>query len=271
MTRRAALAAGLVLLALLTSACANDEPDTAAPPRSVPFTAATQPVPTPTIPATPTAAPSHPPTPSRAPAPRATIGPLGSRRMTGVKAVALTFDDGPHPDWTPKVLDQLRKAKVTATFCVVGSKVRQNPRLVARIVREGHSLCNHSWQHDLNLGKKPEAEIRADLRLTNQEIQRAAPGARISYYRQPGGKWTPSVVKVARELGMVPLHWDVDPRDWDKPGPVAISQRVVKQSRPGSIILLHDGGGDRSGTLTACPNLLGTLKQKYGIVRLKVV
>lgn len=266
MTRPAALAAGLVLVAILTAACANGQHDQAAPPRFTPFTPATSaPVPTPTPPPAPIATP----TPSRPAAPRSTIGPLDTRRMTGVKGVALTFDDGPAPDWTPKVLDQLRKAKVKATFCLVGAKARKYPQLVARIVREGHALCNHSWQHDLKLGRRSEAEIRADLLRTNREIRRAVPGARISYYRQPGGEWTPSVVKVSRQLGMTPLHWDVDPRDWDKPGAAAISQRVLAQARPGSIILLHDGGGDRSGTLTACPALLSTLTQKYGIVRLK--
>lgn len=186
-----------------------------------------------------------------------------------MKAVALTFDDGPAPEWTPKVLDQLRAAKVKATFCLIGTKARKYPQLVARIVREGHTLCNHSWQHDLKLGRKSEAEIRADLVRTNREIRRAVPGAKIGYYRQPGGEWTPSVVRVSRALGMTALHWDVDPRDWDKPGAEAISKRVIDQARPGSIILLHDGGGDRSATLTACPTLLTTLKQKYGIVRLK--
>jgi peptidoglycan-N-acetylglucosamine deacetylase len=270
MTRRAVLAAALVLLALLTGGCANGEHDQAAPPRFVPFTpTASAPISTPSAPATPPVPPSPQPPPSRKPAPPGAVGPLDTRRMTGVKAVALTFDDGPQPEWTPKVLDQLRAAQVKATFCLIGSKVRQYPQLVARIVREGHALCNHSWQHDLKLGQKPEAEIRADLLRTNREIRRVVPGVQISYYRQPGGEWTPSVVKVSRELGMTPLHWDVDPRDWDKPGAAAISKRVMAQARPGSIILLHDGGGDRSGTLTACPTLFTALKRKYGIVRLK--
>lgn len=270
MTRPAALAAGLVLVALLTAACANDQRGLADPPRFAPFTpAASAPAPSPTPSATPSTSPSAAPTPSRPTAPRSTVGPFDTRRMTGGKGVALTFDDGPSPDWTPKVLDQLRKAKVKATFCLIGAKVRKYPQLVARIVREGHTLCNHSWEHDLKLGGKSEAEIRADLLRTNREIRRAVRGARINYYRQPGGAWTPAVVRVSRDLGMTPLHWDVDPRDWDKPGATVISQRVLAQARPGSIILLHDGGGDRSGTLTACPALLTTLKQKYGIVRLK--
>jgi peptidoglycan/xylan/chitin deacetylase (PgdA/CDA1 family) len=189
--------------------------------------------------------------------------------MTGSKSVALTFDDGPHPTWTPKVLDLLRAQGVKATFCLVGVKVHADPGLVARIVREGHTLCNHSWQHDLDMGKKSEAQIRADLERTNREIRRAVPGAKIPYYRQPGGKWTPAIVTVSRSLGMAPLHWDVDPQDWDKPGAAMISKRVAAHARPGSIVLMHDGGGDRSGTLAACPTVIGQLKKRYGIVGLR--
>ena len=272
MNRRAALAAGLVLLVLTASGGSapkqefmDASPSVPSPAASSPDPSAAAPGPTPT----PAATPRTRPTATRRPVARRPVGPLGTTRMTGVKAVALTFDDGPHPDWTPKVLDRLRAAKVKATFCLIGVKVHRYPALVARIVREGHSLCNHSWQHDLKLGSKTPAEIRADLQRTNKEIRRAVPGARIPYYRQPGGKWTPAVVKIAKELGMTSLHWDVDPADWEKPGAPVISERIAQQARPGSIVLLHDGGGDRSDTLGACPLVLSSLKQKYGIVRLR--
>ncbi|MGX7677001.1 polysaccharide deacetylase family protein [Plantactinospora sp. DSM 117369] len=265
MTRRTALAAGLVLLVLLSTGCANEKPLPARSPLPYP------PIPqvTTTAPATPTPQPP-PKKPSRKkPAARGTVGPLNTQRLTGVRAVALTFDDGPHPQWTPKVLDQLRKARVRATFCVVGVKVRKYPVLVRRIVREGHTLCNHSWQHDLKLGKRSAAQIRADLRRTDLEIQRAVPGIKVRYYRQPGGKWTPSIVAVAKSLGMKPLHWDVDPADWDDTSSSEIRRRVAQQARPGSIVLLHDGGGDRSRTLGACPQVISSLKRKYGITRLR--
>ncbi|AVT40176.1 polysaccharide deacetylase family protein [Plantactinospora sp. BB1] len=263
MTRRTALAAGLVLLVLLSTGCANQQPAPARSPLPYP--------PIPQVTATATPAPTQPPAkPSRKkPAPRGTVGPLNTQRLTGVRGVALTFDDGPHPQWTPKVLDQLRRAGVRATFCVVGVKVRKYPALVRRIVREGHTLCNHSWQHDLKLGTRSAAQIRADLRRTNQEIQRAVPGVKVRHYRQPGGKWTPAVVGVSRALGMKPLHWDVDPVDWDDTSTVEISRRVAEQARPGSIVLLHDGGGDRSRTLGACPQVINSLKRKYGITRLR--
>ncbi|GAB3151076.1 hypothetical protein GCM10027290_39540 [Micromonospora sonneratiae] len=271
---RAAAAALLVLLTLLTG-CASDGQRGAQPPTAP----GSPPEPSPTAPA-PGTDPAVPPTnrpttpsptktPKRSPGSGGKSGPLNTKRVTGVKAVALTFDDGPHPVWTPKVLDQLRAAKVKATFCLVGTQVRRHPELVARIVREGHSLCNHSWQHDLELGKKSEAEIRANLERTNREIRRIIPDAKIPYYRQPGGKWTASVTKISRELGMTPLHWDVDPRDWDKPSAGTIRTRVVDHARAGSIVLLHDGGGDRTNTVAACPGIIAALKSKYGIARLK--
>jgi peptidoglycan/xylan/chitin deacetylase (PgdA/CDA1 family) len=183
--------------------------------------------------------------------------------------VALTFDDGPDPRWTPQLLDQLRAAHVTATFCLIGRQARRYPELVVRIVREGHQLCNHSWRHDLNLGRRPVAEIRADLLRTDRAIHAAVPNAKVSWYRQPGGRWTPEVVAVARQLGMRSLHWSVDPQDWDKPTSQTITARVEHAVKPGSVVLMHDGGGDRRPTLAACRHLIPDLKRRYGISRLR--
>jgi peptidoglycan/xylan/chitin deacetylase (PgdA/CDA1 family) len=177
--------------------------------------------------------------------------------------VALTFDDGPNPTWTPKILDLLAKNHISATFCLIGENVEAHPDLVRRIVAEGHTLCNHSWDHDLKLaGYAPEV-IRQDLERTNDAIRAAAPGAVIPYFRQPGGVWTPRVIEVAGELGMVSLHWDVDPQDWNLPGSGAIIKSVSGDVRAGSIVLLHDGGGDRSGTMTACEYLLPYLRSRF--------
>lgn len=216
----------------------------------------------------PTVRPTRSAPPSNPPA-SPTQGPMELQRTTGGKKVAFTFDDGPHPDWTPKILQELKRAGVRATFCVLGSQVKRYPHLVAQIVREGHTLCNHSWNHEFELGTLPEAKIRTNLERTNQEIRRAAPGAEIHYFRHPGGKWTPAAIKVARELGMTSLHWTVDPRDWERPGGDVIADRVMSNAKPGAIVLLHDGGGDRSGTVAACRQILPALKEKYGVVLLK--
>ncbi|MEU4397766.1 polysaccharide deacetylase family protein [Micromonospora orduensis] len=257
-----AVLASVLAMALVLSGCGKPD-DTIAPVGApLPVQSTTPPSPTPK----PSPTRTKPPKPQLRPLPAKL--PAGLRRNTGARPVALTFDDGPSPAWTPKVLDQLRAARVTATFCVVGREAQRHPELIRRIVREGHQLCNHSWRHDLDLARRPVAEIRADLTRTNKAIQAAAPGAPVAFYRQPGGRWTPEVLSVAKELGMLPLHWAVDPQDWDKPTAATIAKRVHNAARPGSIVLLHDGGGDRAATLAACPHLIADLKRRFGIARL---
>ena len=228
--------------------------------------------------AAPAANPS--PTPPGATPGRANAGPparprtsypdptFGAKRSTGSSTVALTFDDGPDPTWTPQLLDLLKRLGVKATFCLVGIHVRDNPQLVARIVREGHTLCNHSWLHDMDLGKRTPDQIKADLSRTTAAIRNAVPNARIPYYRQPGGKWTATIVTIAKQMGMAPLGWSVDPADWSKPGTPAIIRRVTSHTHAGSVVLMHDGGGDRSETLAACRTVIPWLKQRYRLVPL---
>ncbi|MEV7231525.1 polysaccharide deacetylase family protein [Polymorphospora sp. NPDC051019] len=280
MKQRAALGSGVVVLALLLGAGWIASRPTSHPTfrTAPPATGIPAPDGTPSRPATPSSAPpTGTPAATRSaaatPGPTATTStapaPLPVRRTTGRKGVALTFDDGPHPVWTPKVLDRLRAARVKATFCVVGSQVHRHPALVARIVREGHTLCNHTWHHELDLGNRPPAEIRANLERTNREIRRAVPDARIPFFRHPGGRWTEAAISVAEELGMASIDWDVDPRDWEKKTRASeITERVLKKARPGSIVLLHDGGGDRAATLDACAGLIGKLQDRYEIILL---
>jgi peptidoglycan-N-acetylglucosamine deacetylase len=190
------------------------------------------------------------------PSPDVHRGPMGTRDRTGDGSVALTFDDGPSPEWTPRVLDLLRKQGVKATFCVIGAYAEAYPELVADIAREGHTLCNHSWFHEFDLGSWSEEEIRANLRRTNDAILRAAPGAEVAYFRQPGGKWTDRVVAVAAELGMESLHWTVDPSDWDGASTTAkIRDRLLGATGPGSVVLLHDGASNQAAMYGALPRV----------------
>jgi peptidoglycan/xylan/chitin deacetylase (PgdA/CDA1 family) len=201
--------------------------------------------------------------PGRPPLPAERGGPFGSRRTTGTPGVALTFDDGPDPRQTPQALAMLRRYRVKATFCLVGSLAQAYPGLVRQIASEGHTLCNHSWKHDVRLGARSRAAIRADLLRTSRAIRAAAPGARVSYYRQPGGAWTAAVVAVSRELGMTPLHWTVDPQDWREPGATAIASRVTSGTTRGAIVLLHDAGGNRGGTIAALRSILPNLARRF--------
>ncbi|MGH3662192.1 MAG: polysaccharide deacetylase family protein [Micromonosporaceae bacterium] len=233
------------------------------------------------IPDTTTAAPPKKPSASHSPAEtgppekanrsrarKKPLGPHGSMRFTDSRAVALTFDDGPSPHWTPKVLALLKKAHVKATFCIIGQEARRHPKLVRAIVRAGHTLCNHSWAHDMDLGARSDRSITSNLLDTNAAIREAAPAAEIKYYRQPGGQWTARLVRVAKSLGMRPLHWDVDPQDWRRPPAGHISHTVIRHTKQGSIVLLHDGGGDRSTTYWALQRILPNLTRRFQLVRL---
>lgn len=190
---------------------------------------------------------------------------FGAHATTGSPRLALTFDDGPDPRYTPQVLAMLREFDVKATFCVVGENAQNHPDLVQAIVGDGHTLCNHSWHHDVGLGARSADAIRADLLRTNQAIRAAVPNAPIVWYRQPGGAWTYPVVSVARQLGMTPLHWSVDPSDWDLPGAAKITATVLSQAEPGSVVLLHDAGGDRQGTVDALRRILPDLTARFDL------
>jgi peptidoglycan/xylan/chitin deacetylase (PgdA/CDA1 family) len=229
-------------------------------------------------PPAPSTSPSAPSTPPASPSTSPSVaGPavenlrLGQLK-TGSNAVALTFDDGPGP-YTPQILALLRQYHVKATFCLIGVNVQKYHDYVQQIVADGHTLCNHSWKHDIHLGKKSVDAIRADLQATNDEIHRAVPDAKIAYFRAPGGNFTPQSVEVAKELGMKPLGWNVDPDDWDvkkyPEGPAMtghIEGVLRKRIHRGSIVLSHDGGGHRECTVSAYKALLPDLTKRFTLI-----
>jgi len=191
------------------------------------------------------------------------------------RSVALTFDDGPDPLYTPMLLDQLRSNGVKATFCLVGSRVRMYPQLVRRIAAEGHTLCNHTWRHPRDLGKRSEKEIRTDLRWTNRAITDAAPHAKIKYFRAPYGAFSERMVRVAREMGMTSIYWSLDTHDWDfvrfgrgRKMVRHIVAVVKRDTRKGSIILAHDVR--KPDTITAFRQLLPWLKTHFRLAPLPV-
>jgi peptidoglycan/xylan/chitin deacetylase (PgdA/CDA1 family) len=197
-----------------------------------------------------------------------------SIRRTGNDSVALTFDDGPGAQ-TMQILALLAQYHVTATFCLIGVNVRAHHDLVQAIVRDGHTLCNHTWKHDLHLGDKTPEQIRADLQATNDEIHAAVPDAPIKYFRHPGGNFTPAAVQVAKELGMASIGWEVDPSDWDvrryAPGSTMTNHVIANlrhNVKAGSIVLSHDGGGDRTSTVTAYRTVLPELVQRFTLAAL---
>ncbi|OOC55503.1 xylanase [Nocardiopsis sinuspersici] len=198
--------------------------------------------------------PSSSPSTSKGPA---TPDIVDSTRRGG-RAVALTFDDGPDPRNTPRLLDVLREHRVKAVFCLWGDHVRQHPDIVRRIAADGHTLCNHTMSHD-DMSTWSAEDVRADLLETNAAIREAVPHARVPYFRAPYGAWgrTP---EVAAGLGMQPLGWSLAVEDWVPPGTDVLLRRLEEGVRPGSVVLLHDGGGDRGQTVAAVARLIPALE-----------
>jgi peptidoglycan/xylan/chitin deacetylase (PgdA/CDA1 family) len=206
-------------------------------------------------------------------APAHQSGPHGSVQTTGSAAVALTFDDGPDPVNTPKMLDVLKACGVKATFCLIGDKVAAYAAVVRRIVAEGHTLCNHTWDHNTQLGTYGQLGIQQSLQRTNDAIHAVVPGVKIAYFRAPGGEWTSDYVTVAHQLGMTPIDWDVDPWDWNfaKNGTgetmtAHIVDYVRSHVRPGSIILSHDNL--KPDTVEAYRRLLPWLTAHFTLIAL---
>ncbi len=175
------------------------------------------------------------------------------------KWVALTFDDGPSPVYTPQVLAILRQYHIRATFCVVGDEVNRHPDLVREVVAGGNRLCDHTMTHDERLPLRSNATIRREILGDLDAIHQAAPGAPVFYYRAPGGHWSPRVRLLAAGWGLENLAWSVDTRDWSRPGERAILDAVHRELRPGGVILMHDGGGDRRQTVAALKVLIPLL------------
>jgi peptidoglycan/xylan/chitin deacetylase (PgdA/CDA1 family) len=199
------------------------------------------------------------PAAARAEPPNATV--VDTARGNG-NVVSFTFDDGPNPADTLRLLQVLRRHQVRAVFCLWGEHVRQYPEVVRRIAAEGHVLCNHSMNHD-DLSAKTPDEIRADLVATNALIRDVVPYARIPYFRAPYGAWGESP-QIAAELRMQPLGWRLAIADWEPPGTNVLVQRLREGITPGAVVLMHDGGGDRSQTVQAVNRIIPELRaQRY--------
>ncbi len=189
-----------------------------------------------------------------------TLAGAGGPQATGV---AVTFDDGPHPDGTPMILEALAAHGAVATFFVIGEQVERRPELLRRIVAEGHALALHGYRHRLQL-RVSEPRLHDDLRRGLAAIEDAA-GVTPALHRPPYGIYSPGGVRVARELGLRPLLWARWGKDWRRlTTPARIARRVLDGLAPGDVILLHDAdfySSQRSyeRTARALPIILGQL------------
>lgn len=190
------------------------------------------------------------------------IGQTGvsiNRAGGGRKYVALTFDDGPGPD-TPAVLAELKKLGVPATFFVIGANIQANPETFRQVVAEGHEVGVHTWNHKDMTTLKP-AEQKSEIETAAGEILSVG-GVASRLFRAPYGAVDPAVLKRAEDAKLLSVLWDVDTVDWTRPSADQIVQSAVSQAQPGSIILLHDGGGDRASTIAAIPRIVKELRAK---------
>ncbi|SEG70221.1 Peptidoglycan/xylan/chitin deacetylase, PgdA/CDA1 family [Thermomonospora echinospora] len=176
------------------------------------------------------------------------------------RALALTIDDGPHPQYTPQILDLLAEHQVTATFFVVGEMVREYPLLTRRIVEAGHQICNHTMTHPSPFNLIGARRIHREIAEAHARVAQVT-GVVPKFFRAPGGAWSRQVMEETAEYGMIPIGWEVDPSDWRRPG-VGRIKRALLDSEEGAIMLCHDGGGDRSQTVAALRQVLPRLKKR---------
>ena len=181
----------------------------------------------------------------------------------GTKQLALTYDDGPNDPHTLRLLEVLAGHGVQATFFLIGRYVQQRPEITRQIVNAGHIVGNHTFTHPLLICKSAD-EIRQELSNCRSALQDAI-GQHSNLFRPPFGGRRPAVLRIARELGLEPVMWNVTGYDWNAPPSAVIEQKVGEQIRGGDVILLHDGGhkemgADRSQTVLATDRLIPRYK-----------
>lgn len=189
------------------------------------------------------------------------------------KRVALTFDDGPDPNFTPRVLLVLKEKNVPAAFFCVGQRIEQNPDLAKQIHDQGHLIGNHSFHHGMWINFGSRATLRHEVDSCNAAIQKAA-GVKPNLYRPPHGFKNPALGDVLNDRQMVVIGWQVRGFDAVTTDAARITTRIVNGAKPGGVITLHDGAGlqgtdDRSATVEALPVIIDGLRARgFKFVRL---
>ena len=178
--------------------------------------------------------------------------PVGSER----KVIALTFDDGPWPGSTKRILKILADNHIRATFFMIGSVLSDYPRLGRAVRDAGMAIGNHSWDHPI----RPQDPV-GEITDTDAEIHKIL-GITPTLFRPPYGALDNGLATQAKQERDAVILWSADPRDWSRPGANAIASVILRQASSGGICLMHDGGGDRSETVAALPRIIATLRQR---------
>jgi peptidoglycan/xylan/chitin deacetylase (PgdA/CDA1 family) len=183
-----------------------------------------------------------------------------SRGNPHLPEITLTFDDGPNPPYTSQILAILKRSGIRATFFCIGSQVATHPEIVRQEFAAGHTIGNHTWSHP-SLPALSASQVRAQLTMTSDIVQHIT-GVRPRFFRPPYEALSAQVLAQVNQLGLTTVLWSVDPRDWSLPGVNVIISRVLSQTGNGAIILMHDGGGNRSQTVAALPVIIATLHKR---------
>ncbi|HEY9643761.1 MAG TPA: polysaccharide deacetylase family protein [Coleofasciculaceae cyanobacterium] len=176
----------------------------------------------------------------------------------GEKVIALTFDDGPWPDSTEAVLDILKQNQIKATFFMVGLHIQRHPELAKRVAEEGHVIGNHTLNHPLQDVSLADATAQID---GMEKLIYETTGVKTGLFRPPGGRFDGALASYAHQRKYAVTLWSVDSEDYYVAAPILLDN-VLKNVQPGRIVLLHDGGGDRSATVKALPQIISALKQR---------
>ncbi|WP_429985208.1 polysaccharide deacetylase family protein [Lysinibacillus pakistanensis] len=179
---------------------------------------------------------------------------------TDEKVIALTFDDGPHKKYTPEILDVLSKYDAKATFFIVGENAEKNPELALRIHDENHELAIHTYTHPF---KTNVSNLLKEIKQTHATIY-GITGYSPVLFRPVEGQYTDAMIDAIHKEGykVVMWSWHLDTFDWKSPGEKKIINTVLKGAKPGSVVLFHDGGGNREQTVRALKKVLPELEQQ---------
>jgi len=188
---------------------------------------------------------------------RGLILPKLQRGNPHLKQLAITFDDGPHPNFTPQLLELLKSLNVKATFFVIGKMAEKYPDLVKQIDADGHCVGNHTFSH-VTLTKIPFKDEVIEYRANNDLLSRLI-GKRVRFCRPPGGDYDEDVIRAATDCSMTTVLWTDDPGDYADPGTQVLAKRTLSKLNNGGIILLHDGGPE---TLKLVPQLVSYARKK---------
>ncbi len=185
-------------------------------------------------------------------------GKIVNSVATNRKVIALTFDDGPWNN-TPQILDILKASQIQATFFMVGKHIQAYPQVVKQVVAEGHAVGNHTWNH--RYGNYSPTTAAEEIQRTSELLYQVS-GIRTTLFRPPGGILNNGLAAYIQSQKGTVIMWSNDSLDWRSSPAQTITNNVLKNARPGRIVLLHDGGGDRSRTIAALPGIIRELKKQ---------